>query len=82
MLSIKINALKGNKFDATMVLCSLPLASSQYSGLNFETTQRVWKEGGTLLKKLKSKKKTKNKKITAIIASYPLPNVYYITYVK
>ena len=42
------------------------------------------KRGGHLAeKKLKSKKKKEKRRVTTIIASYPLPNIlYHVCYVK
>ena len=45
--------------------------------------QSLERGGGTLLKKVEEQKKKKKKKVATIIASYPLPNIFYhICYVK
>ena len=52
---------------------------TSYSGADPE----FGKKGGTLLKKSEEQKKKKKKKVTTIIASYPLPNIFYhVCYVK
>ena len=71
-----------HKCSAYHASIMLMLLSTYYAGVDPEFGKRGGGGGGgggTLLKKVEEQKK----KITTIIASYPLPNIFYhVCYVK